>query len=108
MMYESPVNLYEIDNIISDITKKVENDTETYVMQSIRRVGVDVDKDELIKALQYDRDQYNKGYANAKAEIREKMLAQAFQVVNPENTYEYINVISVDAFNDLFSGGEDE
>ena len=32
------------------------------IMKAVQRVGIDVDKDELIRALQYDRGQYQKGY----------------------------------------------
>lgn len=32
------------------------------VMKAIAEVGVDVDKEELIRALKYDRQQYQKGY----------------------------------------------
>ena len=35
---------------------------EDSVCEAVQSVGVNVDKDELIKALQYDRDQYNKGF----------------------------------------------
>ena len=35
------------------------------IWQAVQRVGVDVDKDELIRALKYDRWQYEKGYADA-------------------------------------------
>jgi len=32
------------------------------IFQTVQKVGVDVNKDELLKALKYDRDQYNEGY----------------------------------------------
>ena len=57
-MYESP-----IDIIYSNMQMKLENE----VFKAIQNVGINVDKDELIKALSYDRQQYKKGYADAKA-----------------------------------------
>ena len=39
------------------------------VMQVVHRIGIDVDEEELLKALRYDRDQYNKGYAAGKADM---------------------------------------
>ena len=39
------------------------------VMKAVQKFCVDVDKEELIKALQYDRNQYKKGYADRDAEI---------------------------------------
>ena len=58
-MYESPIN---ITKIYEDIISQIQEQTESLVFQEIQRVGVYVDKEELTKALQYDRDQYEKGY----------------------------------------------
>lgn len=62
-MYESPFSL-KISEMCNEIAKAINNDTETAVMRSIADIGINVDKEELIKALQYDRDQYNKGYSD--------------------------------------------
>ncbi len=51
--YESPIRM-----IVGEMETKMENDT----MSVIQRYGIDVDKEELIKALAYDRGQYDKGY----------------------------------------------
>jgi len=51
--YESPIRM-----IVGEMQTKMEADT----MSVIQRYGIDVDKDELIKALNYDRGQYEKGY----------------------------------------------
>ena len=58
-MYESPINI-----IYRDIKTKFENE----VLQAVQAVDINVNKSELIKALQYDRNQYEKGYADAQAE----------------------------------------
>lgn len=58
-MYESP-----IDIIYSEMQTKLEGK----VFKAVQNVGINVNKDELIKALSYDRHQYEKGYADAKAE----------------------------------------
>ena len=52
--YESPIRM-----IVGEMETKMEADT----MSVIQRYGIDVDKEELIKALNYDREQYEKGYA---------------------------------------------
>ena len=54
--YDSPIRM-----IAGEIETKMENDT----LMAIHRYGIDVDKEELIKALAYDRGQYEKGYADA-------------------------------------------
>lgn len=56
-MYESPINAI-VNEICSDIQKKEEN----YIMECVRNVGINVNKKELVKALAYDRHQYEKGY----------------------------------------------
>lgn len=67
-MYESPINVLEH---IKHISEKIEKAKEEYIFSEITAV-VDVDKDELIKALKYDRDQYNKGYADGVKDSRRK------------------------------------
>ena len=52
-MYESPINI-----IISKLCTKLESDCVKFVQS----YGFDVDKEELAKALNYDRKQYEKGY----------------------------------------------
>lgn len=56
--YESPIRI-----IASQVEMKMEND----VLQAIQRYDIQVDKDELIKALNYDRQQYEKGYQDGQA-----------------------------------------
>lgn len=64
-MYENP-----IAGIIGEIQTKIMEAQDDYVMQVVHDFGVEVNKEELIKALNYDRNQYEKGYADAKAEQR--------------------------------------
>lgn len=54
-MYESPINI-----IYGEMQAQIEGD----VFKAIQNVGIDVNKEELIKALQYDREQYSKGYSD--------------------------------------------
>ena len=64
-MWESPINVMEIQNsFVSEIKEK----TEEMVFSEIKRIEIDVDKEELIKALQYDRGQYEKGYKDGYAD----------------------------------------
>ena len=53
-MYESPIKIYELSE---ELIKSKDN----FIYATVK-MHVDVDKDELIKALQYDRGQYDKGY----------------------------------------------
>ena len=53
--YEPPINL-----VMGQLQMEVENG----IYKAIQKCGVDVDKVELEKALQYDREQYEMGYFN--------------------------------------------
>lgn len=65
MNYKCPIESFSyIDQIIEGVKDEFDNN----VYKAVLRAGVQVDKSELIRALQYDRDQYLKGYSDAKAE----------------------------------------
>ena len=61
-MYESPINLSFFDDIISNMVKQQNEQEENHIVEYVRKIGIDVDKEELFKALRYDREQYEKGY----------------------------------------------
>ena len=54
-MYKSP-----IETIKTEIQKQFEDDC----IKAIQSYGFIVDKEELVKALNYDREQYEKGYSD--------------------------------------------
>ncbi len=54
-MWESPVNI-----IYGEMQTQIEGEA----FKAIQNVGIDVNKQELLKALQYDREQYSKGYSD--------------------------------------------
>lgn len=58
-MWESPIEIIKTD---------IQTHHEEMVMEAVLSCGINVNKEELIKALQYDRQQYEKGYEDAKAE----------------------------------------
>lgn len=61
--YISPVQLSY--NSIREIEKQMMKEQENKIYKYIVEMGVNVDKYELIKALNYDRNQYDKGYNDA-------------------------------------------
>ena len=67
-MYKSPIELVT-SNIMTEIAKKQDEQ----IMRAIQSVGVNVDKEELIKALNYDRQQYDKGYRDGARELAERL-----------------------------------
>jgi hypothetical protein len=66
-MYESPITITE--RIVNKAREQMENDITNNILTATAEYGVFVNKDELIKALQYDRNQYNKGYADGYSEF---------------------------------------
>jgi hypothetical protein len=54
-MYKSPIEV---------LSQGLKLEIEKGVYKAVENYGINVDKDELIKALQYDRNQYTKGYAD--------------------------------------------
>jgi hypothetical protein len=73
-MYDSPIHIYEqpfasnYNEIIQKMVEEQDNQKVNYTMEEVRKIGIVVDKDELIKALRYDRWQYEKGYAEGYAD----------------------------------------
>ena len=55
--YESPIKM-----IVEDVNIKIEND----IVKAVQNYDINVDQEELRKALAYDRDQYNKGFNDEK------------------------------------------
>lgn len=53
--YESPIQM-----IMKEMVTKFENDC----LSAVQSYGFNIDREELAKALKYDRDQYAKGYRN--------------------------------------------
>ena len=97
-MYESPINM-----IISKLCTNLESDC----LQAVQRYGFDVDKEELARALCYDRKQYEKGHTDGynKAIVdfvnacKEDILCQTFGL--------YVNEIERIA-EQLREGGKNE
>ena len=76
-MYESPISI--ISQMVNEQIKEQQAQEETAIVAEItKKIGVDVDKDELIRALNYDRHQYDKGFADGRAfgrhEIESKLV----------------------------------
>lgn len=70
MSYESPIEMFYNDTI-QNIADQIRQETDDRIVCEVKmQCGVNIDKDELIKAMKYDRDQYNKGYQDAMNDAR--------------------------------------
>lgn len=67
-MYESPLNL-----IYQDIERQIVQKQEQTILNAISKCDVVVDKEELIKAINYDRNQYSKGYKDGVSDVLDKL-----------------------------------
>lgn len=63
-MYESPIKI---------IQKQMRMEQDENIYKAVLEQAILVDKDELIKALQYDRDQYDKGYRDGRNSVLQKL-----------------------------------
>lgn len=64
--YVSPIK-----QIVSDWQMTMEEN----VVKAVQNVGIYVDKEELVKALEYDRDQYSKGFHDgSELSVRDAMI----------------------------------
>ena len=58
MMYNEIIKIHKL------WTTEASKELEKAILRAVLRVGIEVNKEELIKALAYDRDQYQKGYCD--------------------------------------------
>ena len=63
-MYKSPIEI---------IYGQMQTNMEDNIYEAIQKYNVNVDKDELIKALQYDRNQYEVGYQDGIKALAERL-----------------------------------
>lgn len=68
-MYESPIKLEFTEPVI----EALKNEADEYIVRAVQKMAVQVDKGELARALQYDRDQYLKGYTDAVEELQAEL-----------------------------------
>ena len=83
--YESPINV---------LIGQMRMEQEGNIFKVVQEQGINVDKEELIKALQYDRNQYEKGYINgynAKAsEVAREIFGMLREDLKGEVDMEYL------------------
>ena len=90
-MYISPIEI-----IYGNAQTQIEGDT----LKAIHSYGINVDKDELIKALNYDRDQYNQGFNDAIEEVM-KCICRSCEVQHFNSGDITITEIGIIAIDDL-------
>ena len=88
--YESPIRMFQ-----DEMTTRMEND----VCKVVCSYGIDVDKDELAKALNYDRQQYENGFKDGVRKFAE-MLREVTRTVDDDyssnGTITYVEIDDID------------
>lgn len=70
-MYKSPIEV-----IVSQVQEMIIQQQEDQTFAAVQKVGINVDKQELLKALAYDRKQYEKGYADGIVAFAERLKVE--------------------------------
>lgn len=77
-MYEAPFTL--IEQIVEQSMKAKEDFIEDAVLNACMSVGVKIDREELIKLLTNDREQYDKGYNDGIHTLADRLKMQSVLV----------------------------
>jgi hypothetical protein len=90
-MYESPIELLYSDLRIETL----KDEADQVIVRAVQEIAPSVNKEELIKALQYDRDQYLKGYTDGLA------------YTPPVKThYDQVKAMSLEEMSELFADND--
>lgn len=69
MGYEAPIQMQT-----GEIIRRVREEQDKKIYEAVLECGINVSKEELVKALNYDRQQYEKGYVNGRADAEMQLL----------------------------------
>lgn len=76
-MYESPINV-----IVQEASEHMEQDLLNNITKLLLRYDIKVDSKELLRALQYDREQYSKGYRDGVTATKKAFQDAMYRVIN--------------------------
>ena len=106
MSYKSSIDI--VTNGMQMVQEQLNNQEEKNILKAVAGVGINVDKDELIKALHYDRNQYKKGYEDACSRFKWIPVEERLPEVNGFYTVcfddEFITTIEFDGDWILWAG----
>lgn len=73
-LFISDVDLHGYKSPIEMIQSQMQMQFDDNIMKAVYKTGINVNKEELLKALKYDRNQYNKGYKDGCAKCRQELI----------------------------------
>lgn len=86
-MYNPPITL-----VIDEIHHKLMADMDNHIVRAVGKIGISIDKDELVKALAYDRNQYDQGYADAELDALNRIVRCKDCKHRPRRANKWVNV----------------
>lgn len=103
MDYKSPIEI-----AMGQFRLEQEKLIEGEVMKAIQDYGITIDKDELIKSLRYDRDQYRKGYEDGVQAKADTLMDIQMKFAMHFGTYTKDATVKVDDVFKLFARIKEE
>lgn len=94
-MYRPPIEV-----LVCDMQRQIAEHQDEQIYKAVVSVGINVDKEELIRALQYDRNQYAKGHFDGVADSTPRWIPVTERL--PDTFGEYIVAVQ-DAFGKRYS-----
>lgn len=88
-MYKSPIEI-----ITNEISSRISEAMDGYILRTVQECGVIVDQGELNAALRYDRQQYEKGYADAIAAVSSWLINYQLKTADLKGGYTPYEVLS--------------
>ena len=77
-MYRSPIEIF-----MTDIQHQIEQQRDEEIYKAVVSVGINVDKEELIRALRYDRGQYEAGLLEGMAAVKPEWIPVTERLPEP-------------------------
>ena len=79
-MYESPLEVM-VKQVANQAARQLDDAIEGELQLALEEIAVNVNREELLRALQYDRDQYAKGYEDGKKELAARLKEKIDEIV---------------------------
>ena len=92
-----------INEIVSNITSSIETEKEKMILKAVQSVGIDVDKEQLEKALFNAKSFYIDGYKDAKKQYQPKWIPVSERLPEEEGKYLTTDSLGNIGFTKFFS-----
>ena len=86
-LYASPIELHIGEPRYETTVNELFNAVDKFVLKAVQEVGIKVDKEELEKALRYDRYQFHAGYTNGYNEGYHQGYDDGYEDGEPKHGY---------------------